>query len=388
MSALAAVAAPLRVLVASADAGSLITQIRLVEPLTAELVRSQGLLSVESFPYITHAALAATDVLVVQRGDAARQWRLMRAAKAYGAAVIYEIDDLLIDPAPYLLHHDAILHSRVWVQRCLAEADLVTVSTERLKAALHPWIRRAVVIPNAAQPQPNAELPGPQADAPSVVLLASSDNLSKTGLYEALQSLRAQRGARLRVVAVGGAADDAQAAGLDVERFPLMPRESFVAFAHALPNAVAAIPLDSSAFSACKSAIKWFDYAEAGVLTLASALPPYSDVIDPGRTGVLVQNTPESWAEALSAAIDQPAWRLKIAGAARAAVRAHHHAGLTHAAWAVALQQVQTEAKTNRPAPVPLSWLQYLQSGVHDQMVGIRRWNRTRLRTRRSLRRP
>ena len=42
-------------------------------------------------------------------------------------------------------------------------------------------------------------------------------------------------------------------------------RAAFLELARGLRNAVAVIPLEASRFAACKSAIKWFDYAEAGI---------------------------------------------------------------------------------------------------------------------------
>ena len=81
-----------------------------------------------------------------------------------------------------------------------------------------------------------------------------------------------------------------------------MPRGDFIAWVRTLPNAVAVIPLEDSRFAACKSAIKWMEYAEAGIPVLCSDVRPYRDVIESGRTGWLVANEAEAWDRAIQTA--------------------------------------------------------------------------------------
>ena len=374
----------MRVLAASSDAHSLITQIRVTTPLQALLTCAADRLHADSYPYIRLADLADADVLVAQRPMSARQLRLMQAMRAKGRAVICEIDDLLTASAPYLVHHAAIERARPWVLRCLAAAHVVTTSTPRLAAALAPYASAIEIVPNHGHPLAEAALPLPQPGAPATVLLATSDRLAATALYPALHELVATRGAALQIVGVGGAAADAAAAGLPVQSHPMLPREAFVALASALPNVVAAIPLDDSPFSNCKSAIKWFDYAEAGIPTLTSKLPPYADVIDDRRTGLLVANTTAAWHAALCHALDDECWRLEVAQAARAQVRAHHHAGLTQAAWQRALERaLALSGVGSARAPWWAGWRDHLVGPVDNALVGLRRINRQRLEQRR-----
>lgn len=374
----------MRVLAASTDAQSLITQIRVTTPLQALLARTGGSLRVDSYPYIRLADLAGADVLVAQRGTGARHLRLMQVMRARGGAVVCEIDDLLTETAPHLVHHAAMERARPWVQRCLAAAQVVTTSTPRLAAALAPYARHIHVVPNHGHPLPDAALPQPQPGAPATVLLAASDSLAATALYPALRELVATRGAALHIVGVGRAGVDAAAAGLPVQAHAMLPRDRFVALARALPNAVAVIPLDNSPFSACKSAIKWFDYAEAGIPTLASDLPPYADVITDGRTGLLVADTQAAWHTALCRALDDAPWRVAVAQAARAQVRAHHHAGLTQAAWQRALEQaLALRGAGGAQQPWWAGWRDQLMGPVDSAVVGLRRINRQRLEQRR-----
>lgn len=376
----------MRVLAAAADADSLITQIRVATPLQAVLARAGGTLRLESYPFIRLADLAGADLLVAQRGMAPRHLQLMQALRARGGAVIYEIDDLLIEPAPHLLHHQALTRARPWVLQCLAAAHVVTASTARLAQALAPYTSQIEIVPNCAHPVRNAPwaLPKQEAGAPATVLLASSDNFAATALYPALRALVAERGAALQIVGVGHAGTAAAAAGLPVQQHPLMSRAEFSALAQRLPNAVAAIPLDNSPFSACKSAIKWFDFAEAGLPTVASNVPPYADVIDDGRTAWLVADEEAAWYQALTRALDDTAQRAAVARSARERVRTHHNAALTEAAWAAALERVMALRDT-APSPPGLwaAWRSDITHQLDTAAVSLRRFNRRRLDRRR-----
>ncbi len=374
----------MRVLAASTDAQSLITQIRVAVPLQAALAGHDNVLRLESFPYVRLADLAQAEVLVAQRGCAARHAKLMLAMRRRGGAVICEIDDLLTEPAPHLVHSVGMERSRKWVQQCLATAHVVTTSTPRLAEALKPFAQHIEVVPNYAHTLPHLPLHAPQLGKPCTVLLAASDSLAVTQLYPALRQLSETLGPALQIVAVGRAGDDAAAAGLSVQRHPLMPRDSFLMLARELPRVVAVIPLDDSRFSACKSAIKWFDYAEAGIPTITSNVPPYADVIENGRTGLLVEDRLDDWLAALRLAFDDHAWRTRVASAARERVRKHHHLGLTEAAWLHALDKAMSLRGAD--SAVQSRWeagRASLTTLMDDTMVSIRRANRRRLERRR-----
>ncbi len=374
----------MRVRAIASDVQSLITQIRVAVPLRAALSGRGDSFQFESYPFVSLADLAQTDVLVAQRGCTRRHVRLMLASRALGGAVICEIDDLLTEPAPHLAYYQSIERSRKWVQQCLAAAHVVTTSTPRLAAALAPYADHVEVVPNYAHALAHLPLPQPQPGEPCTVLLAASDSLAATSLYPALRHLAQTRGPAFQIVGVGRAGEDAAAAGLTVQRHPLLPRDRFLMLARDLPNVVAVIPLDDSRFSACKSAVKWFDYAEAGVPTVTSNLPPYADVIEHGRTGLLVDDHQQAWQDALSQALDDTAWRAQVAQAAREQVRAHHHLGISVQAWERALQKAVALRDSD---PVPQSWWgdwrNRVAGPIDSTIVGLRRANRRRLDLRR-----
>lgn len=373
----------MRILATAGDVDSLITEIRLRTPLTA-LANAQGwTVQWRSFHECRQADLAATDLLVVQRGASRRACRLEERALEAGAAVVYEIDDLLTEIAPHISQHAAVRASLPWLRRGLALADLVTVSTARLQREVSPLARATAVVPNHAFFDEDRPLPPQWPGEPVHLLVASSDHLLANELTAALRRVV---GERAPLVVVGPPGEALAATGLPLRRHPLLPRREFVALARSLPNAVALIPLEASRFAACKSAIKWFDYAEAGIPTVASAVPPYLDAIESGRTGLLVDNSEAQWLQALRTAIDDVEWRRKVALQARAVARERHGLAQTVAAWQTALLLARQlrRARQIRPPHGPAAWWRAAADSAGEWAVGLRRWNRQRLAQRRT----
>jgi O-antigen biosynthesis protein len=371
----------LRVLAASSDAGSTITDIRIGAALAAILSGCGGELRLRSFHAVRADDLAWAQVFIVQRGSTRRPWRLIQRAQERGVAVIHEIDDLLTEMAPHLQHRYSAERGRPWVLRCLQQADLVTVSTPRLAEALCSASARCRVVPNAAFAGVDEPLPNPRADAPVTLLLAASDRIAPVHLFGVLRALQGKRAGSLQVVGVGAAADDLIAAGIATQRAPLLPRAHFVQFVRSLPNVVALIPLDNSRFSACKSAIKWFDYSEIGVPTLASDVSPYRDVIRDGVTGVLVADRADAWEAALARPPRFDAATRHRPALARADVRAHHSFEGMLEAWRAALDEALERAAARPPQPLAAwqQWQRVLTDWVNDRMVGLRQVNRDRI---------
>ena len=364
----------MKLLALAGDIGALIAQVRLVTPLSALCAQQGWTLTLRSFHDCAHDDIERADVLVVQRSSSARALRMQQRMRRQGGAVLYEIDDLLTDVAPHISIRDVALRHAAQLLRCMAEADVVTVSTARLGREL--GLQQPVVVSNHAWPMAAASLPAPQPGQPVHLLFASSDHLATDFIYPAVRALGG-----VRVVVVGPPAADFQRAGIEVQAQGLMPRDRFVAFARALPNVLAVIPLEDSRFAACKSAVKWFDYAAAGIPVLCSAVSPYAEVVQDGVTGGLVDNTPLAWQAALQQAVDDAGWRQRIAAAARLQVQTHHALRHTVDAWHRAVTTaVQRRAAAVLPTP-GVGWHlgQALAGAFDDAALRLRTLNRARL---------
>lgn len=361
------------------DIGQTIFDIRVRTPLNA-LGAAQGW-SVEclSGHGCTTLDLARADLLIVQRAMSRRMWLLQRHMRRLGRPVIHEIDDLLTEVPSYVSNQSHVRRHGKWLARCLAQCDLVTVSTDRLgvELARHAGLAPPVTVPNYALQRGRTALPA-QTGGPVTFVIASTERMAGGFIFEALRPVLEQ-GARL--VVIGPAAAQYGDAGLPVQKVGLLPRAEFTDFVRSLPNPVALIPLELSRFASCKSAIKWFEYGEAGIPTVCSDASPYREVVESGQTGWLVCNESRAWQSVLSAVASQPAARVEVAQAARRVVRERH--GLEHTV--AALQRSVALASSRRAATtLPRSTLlETLQDFLwrHTERFGaeLRRLNRARL---------
>ncbi len=357
---------------------SVLTNIRIERPLRQGIDTRPGWeLRLRSFHDCSAADLEWADVLIVQRGLTRRACRLAFAMRASGGKVVYEIDDLLTDMPSSLISHAAVRRRLPWLRRCLAAADVVSVSTARLGRGL--GAPRWVEIPNYGDTLPPADASGaspPGAHVLPSFILASSDHVPVAELALALRELQAQPGRIGPVLAVGPVAGDLVQSGVAIRTIALMPRPDFLHLIRTSGPLLALIPLGATAFDACKSAIKYFDYALAGVPTLCANRPPYSDVIQDGVDGVLVEDGSAAWLAALQRALDDPERLATLAAAAARGVAAQHSLGRCVAAWLALLDELGPRRVAARPAMNPL------QRAIDDVTRWARRRNRQRLAAR------
>lgn len=380
---------PLHVLAMAHDPEASISQIRLARPLG--LLAQDGLISLRlrGFHQRHLGDSHWADVVVLQRATSLAQRRWIRHWQAHGVAVVYEIDDLLIEPAAHLVQRHAILQMQGGLRGLLAAADLITASTPPLAEALARFGPPVQLVPNGSM-----AYHGPMArhdpQQPISLIVASSDMQQLGALGDALAQLLAAAGApatpaapgqALQLWGVGPVAAALQARGLPLQVLPLLPMDRFLPTLAALPNPVGLLPLDDSAFSRCKSAVKFFDYATAGIPCLCVDRLPYRAVVHQGLTGWLCADTPAAWLQGLQQLVGRADLRNTLALAAQADVLAHHSAAQMAQAWLAALQR----ARTMRPRQ-PQPWARRIGSATADLLLapvrGLRDINRRRLRDR------
>jgi len=365
----------MKLLGAAADVNSVLTTIRIGRPLSQLTAQRPGWeLRLRSLHDCSATDLEWADILILQRGLTRRAWRLIRAMHASGGRVVYEIDDLLSEMPPSLIHHQAVQRRLPWLRRCIAAADIVSVSTARLGRTLAP--PRWVEIPNYGDAAPQASGASRSADVagtPMTLLFASSDRVPVLQVALALQELQALPGRIGPVLAVGPVADDLVAAGVAVRRLPQMARVDFLDLLRSLGSVLAVIPIGSTSFDACKSAIKFFDYALAEIPVICSNRPPYSDVAHDGVDAVLVEDRAETWQAAIETAIDEPVRIAALVAAAALAVAARHSLDQTVLAWSAVLDEIGPRTAAAQAAANP--W----QRAIEAAAIWLRRFNRNRL---------
>jgi len=268
----------------------------------------------------------------------------------------------------------------------LTDASLITASTTPLVEALTGFGPPVYWVPNGS-----AKYGGPIArhddQRPISLIIAASDHQQLGALGDALVELlagNAKWAAHSQLIelwGVGPVAEVLRQKGLPHQLLPLLPMERFLPTLASLPNPVGLLPLDDSAFSRCKSAVKVLDYAMAGIPCLCADRLPYRAVILPGVSGGLCADNTAAWLHNLEQLCATASLRTAWARAARADVLAHHTLEHTAAAWHDAL--VRAFVGTHRPS---VSWIHKATNAAADAVLtplrSLRKANRMRLRRR------
>jgi len=92
--------------------------------------------------------------------------------------------------------------------------------------------------------------------------------------------------------------------------------ERYAAYASSRRWDIGMAPIAGTRFDSFKTDVKYREYGAMRTPGVYGAGPPYDDAVADGVTGVLAQPRVEAWVEALSALIDDPGRRARIAAAA------------------------------------------------------------------------
>lgn len=366
----------LRLLAVSADITHPLGEIRLGIPLRAAAQQYGWSLRLKSFYACVLSDWLWADIVILQRAMGSRQRRHMQWLRRRGIAVVYEIDDLLTEPAAHLRDAARLRHEYENVRALLRQANAISCSTPRLAQHLSALGPPVFLTPNYG-PHDLALQARHEDRGPVTLLLAASDHQHTQTLAEALKQLLRSRG-QVQVVAIGPVAQSLQEQGVAVRQLPLMGRDQFLQAIAALPNPVGAIPMDDSPFSRCKSAIKFFDYTAAGIPCVCSDVPPYADVVEPGKTGLLCADDPAAWLDALGRLCDSAALRRQLNEAALAQVKRSHGLPQTVAAWGALVEQLHEAAPAKPALPLLQRLADVLHLGLSAVAGQMRQLNRLR----------
>jgi glycosyltransferase involved in cell wall biosynthesis/SAM-dependent methyltransferase len=272
--------------------------------------------------------------------------RVIATAHQAGTRVIFDVDDLMIDPdlakvelidgiRSQSLTEKMVRDHYERVRRTMQHAHLCTVTTEELAHyARRAWLP-TLVLPNGFD---DATLAASRRAARRRAA-APPDGLLRIGY--AGGSRTHQRDFALCAASIAGVLRQRPEARLvlfreaayntslvDVDEFPeLVGLQAQIEWRDRvpldrLPEELARFdinlaPLEiGNAFCEAKSELKFFEAALADVVTIASPTGPFARAIRQGETGFLA-TTPEEWRAALERLLDDPTERARMARAAR-----------------------------------------------------------------------
>ncbi len=327
--------------------------IRLGDPLARVVQLYGGEVRMGNLVQPDTADVAWCDTVILQREAAPFILELVQKLRAAGKRVIFDIDDYLLDVPEYLSVHQHCRAMRPLLEKLLAAVDAVSVSTPPLREALLPLNRRTYISPNYSWTS-HAPIEHDERALSTGgvvrIIVASSDSVRVDFLVDVLRGLISDHDHPVEIVAIGPPAQYLRDVGIPVAALPNMPHEEFKAFVASRANTIALIPLDDNAFNRCKSAVKYFDYALAGVPTICSAITPYANVIASGVDGILCPDLRRAWSDAAATLVANAVLRKQIADAALRRCLEQHTLNRSAAAW----QELLLD--TAFPAGDPVEW--------------------------------
>ncbi|MGN6189918.1 MAG: glycosyltransferase [Conexibacter sp.] len=257
------------------------------------------------------AAVRDVDVLHVHRYAEEGAVGLVRAAKAHGAAVVWDNDDdmgSVPKGTPGYRRQGGMMWERrlAGMRKIFQVADLVTAPSAHLASRLREYgARHAEVIENHV-PDQFVLRSRPPREGVTIGWIAGLEHqidAERIPIRETLQRLLDER-PEVRVVSFG------LRLGLRGERYrhvPVVPLMELTRAAGVFDVGIA--PLSQIAMNQARSNIKLKEYAAAGACWLASPIGPYVDLGEK-QGGRLVPD--DGWHEELTRLLEKPRERAKL----------------------------------------------------------------------------
>ena len=278
--------------------------------------------------------------VLLQRETGPSELNLIARLQTLGKLVLFEIDDLLTEVPPFLGVYEHAGMQRPWLVASLARVDAVITSTGPLQKAMQSYNKRVFLVPNCTSTN---FAPARHTDGGKVrLLLGSSDTVRVDFLVDALRQVKKKYGRDLTLAGIGPPGEYLRREGLDIEVHPMMDYDHFRQFLACSDDTLGVIPLEDSAFSNCKSPIKYIDYSLAGIPTVCSNVLPYRDFVAHGETGLLCANDTNAWTEAISGLVESAKKRQQLAAAARRHCMEHAGPEISGAAWQKLVETMHT----------------------------------------------
>lgn len=252
--------------------------------------------------------------------------KLIREQRDRGLRLVYEMDDDLLaintlsNPLGTVLRQPT--HRRVMVE-CMQTADMLTVSTEPLARSLSRFNDNVVVLPNGVRESifdvPLSTRRGTLNHG--AVLLGWQGSSTHADDWDIVKEtvadiLTVEPYVLMRFLGTP------YGEGLPLHRlsFRRWTTDLEQHYRRVAAFDIGLAPLTRSPFNDAKSGLKFIEYAALGVPAICSNVPAYADLVEHGKTGFLA-STAQQWRKHLDALIHDPAMRVEIGNAARAAAR-------------------------------------------------------------------
>ncbi|GEM_PF-727315 len=273
--------------------------------------------------------LRKVQVLVVQRGMAAGiPYDVMRKAFPPSVRIVFELDDALTLLPPNHGAFDYFQSVRPQLEEYLRKADLVTVSTPKLKELYSGFNDHIEVLPNAIDTQiwkPQAPRP---VDGEKIRILFSGTLTHQHDLAlveQAIERIALEFSERVEFLFWGNIPNNLRHLPQikSIAEFTNDYR-TYAQRLQAMPIDLALVPLEETTFNRAKSAIKWLEYSACRIPAIFTDIDAYNQTVEHGISGWLVPNSSDAWYGAMKRLVLDDSLRLRIGETAHKTVMREH----------------------------------------------------------------
>lgn len=275
-------------------------------------------------PRNAEAVSRGADVIVVQRSFPRPDTMDFLGAILFetGKPVIYETDDLLTNLPPVHPAYANYEKCRHLIMSCITNCDAIITSTASLKDQYTEISPRGYVFGNTLDEslwyQPPRHRTAVDSDRTlNIGFCGSSTHVPDLACIEAaLERIHARYRDRVRFSFFGCITSRLKRLPSVVHQEGFLSYAEYPALLRSLKFDIGLAPLEDNVFNSCKSNIKYLEYAACGIPGVYSNLAPYRDSVIHGRNGMLPNNSPDAWYDAISSLIENRSLANEIALAA------------------------------------------------------------------------
>lgn len=315
-------------------------EIRLINPLRAWAAYNKCDVTFLDLYNLNPKDLNTANVVIFHRVVGEYEVAIARNLKKSGVRIIYEIDDNLLCLPDFLGHHKPGLSLNIKNIRAIIKiADQISVSTARLASHIKNINPHTEITPSHSTTTYRKSKHFQTKTNEVSIVFAASDKVLIDFITEPL--LFIQKKFNVKILIIGPLCDAMKDSGLSIEQYEILSYENFKRLIGSIDNLIGVIPLDQSEFSKCKSAIKFMDYSMAGVPSICSNTPPYSDIIENNKHAILTENTYESWVNAIETLILSPSKRADLANFGADLVGEQFNRKASAEAWRKIIEKTQ-----------------------------------------------
>lgn len=281
--------------------------------------------------------LVGVDGVVISRGRHERVLRVIEYCKQRMIPTLYMIDDNWFSvgrdwPQQYGKMFAPESPSMRIFRTCLRECDAVLVYNSSLAEDVRGYAREVIQLPtNVRSGDFHAPLTRTRlkseiealcqwrvATGGVIIGYVGSPRYTDTA-FRAMRDVARIQPHRVKVLLFGSIpAHHVSVFGGSAAVFPYVPYEEYAATLGNLAPDILVAPLEPCRTTQSKCPNKYLEYAVVGAAGVYSKVPPYTEVVRDGVTGLLVLNeTRQAWQTALLSLIESPSLRRRIAGAAQ-----------------------------------------------------------------------